>query len=358
MFKNIKFEKSKYPIIKIAFWIILFCVVLMVLMINKKNAYYLNIKNHNQILKPITLNLELNRQMEDKFFVCFNDYCEAPKSNSLMGEKAKLAFVYSSSFDYENEDFYRTKINNVYFAYPKNAKNIENKIKEVNLYIGDESYHYNFSQLEKLENKVVSIVSDEDSKAQEYKIYKFENSNNYIGLKNHLITLFLSLFYNWKVYIIPYIWLFISLLAFLLDKDSFKMSNKLKGSILSSFLVFIIVSFSVVSLIYPKVQNDEYLNYILKDAINYSKTHKIHILSDEKDFENRIKLDDVELNYHQVDTSKEKLSKIDSKEYVKNNEKAIIYFDSNVVNIDMVSLVNARAKLYKTNNGMIGKITY
>ena len=44
MFK-IKFQKSKYPIFKISFWIILICSLLLILNIIRINAFAFKIKN-------------------------------------------------------------------------------------------------------------------------------------------------------------------------------------------------------------------------------------------------------------------------------------------------------------------------
>ena len=351
-----KFEKSKYPIFKYAFWILLFCSAFLFLIIAKNNAYFININNYSPILKPITLNAEFTRNVKDDIFVCFDDFCKALKENSPIAQKAGFSYISSTSFTQNDDTFYSTKINNVYLALPKNMENPENKIKNIDLYIENDLHQYSFSDIEKLKNKTASIHIENKKDPQEYTIYSFENSNNYTGLKNHLMLLALSFAYKIKLYTFPYCWLFVSILIFLFNKDAFKYSLKTKAVALGSSICFIVSILLFFSILLPKT-NDAFSNYILKDIKNYSKTHKTNIITPNyRKITNKLK--DYDINWHYTDSKDEKLNKIEKDKYVNNNEKAIIYFDSNSVNMDMISFINAKAKIYKTNYGSIGKLIY
>lgn len=352
-----KFEKSKYPIFKIAFWILLFCSIFLFLMIAKNNAYFFNIKNYSPILKPITANVEFSRQVNDKIFICFDDYCKPLEQNSLIAQKAGFSYIESASFSEEDEMFFKTKIKNVYLALPKNMKNQENKIKKIDLYIANKAHYYDFSNIKTLKNKTVPLVIGGDKKAQEYVIYAFENSNNYVGIKNHLMTIALSFLLNAKLYTFAYCWLGFAILIFLFNKDAFKYSTKTKSVILLSFVFAISFVILLISVLLPKDKANILADYISNDIKNYSESYKIHIIStDNKDSFKNFK--DLNIVWHYIESPDKKINKIEKEEFVKNNEKTIIYFDSDSADIGSLSIFNARAKIYYTNNGAIGKITY
>lgn len=352
-----KFEKSKYPIFKIAFYILLFCSLFLFLMIAKNNAYKITIKGISPVLKPISVNVDFIRNTNDRIFVCFDNYCKPLESNSFIAQKAGFSYVASVSFDREDKEFFNTKIKNVYFALPKNMKKPENKIEKVVLYLANEAHHYKFEDIKKLEKKTVSLAIDGIKELKEYDVYTFKNSSNYVGLKNHLMTLTLSLICKIKLYIFPYCWLFISLLIFLFNKDAFKYSFKTKGVILCYVFSFVFIVMLFIYCTLPKEKTDLLGDYVLNDVEKYAKTHKVQVIT-RKNKKHLPELNDIDIAWHYLDLEKDKLGKIDKEEFAKNDIKTIIYFDSDSIDIGAISLFSARAKIYYTNDGAIGKLTY
>lgn len=350
-----KFEKSKYPIFKIAFWILLFCSIFLFLAIAKNNAYKINIKNHPPILKPISVNVEFERNTKEEFFVCFDEFCKPLETNSLISQKAGFPYVSSVSFNIEDENFFKTKIKNVYFAIPKDAKNLENKINNVNVFISNELYYYNYSDVKKLENKKAFLTFEDGKNQKEYVLYTFKNSNNYIGLKNHLMTLVLSFVFKMKLYFFPCCWLFVSLLIFLFNKDAFRDSFKKKAIILTSIFSFLALIMLSIHFILPK-ENDDIFDKFIENDIKNVKDYNIQVIS----FKNKTpkNLKNKDITWHYINSDEDKISKLPKEEYAKNNEKTIIYFDSKSADIEAISLFSARAKIYYANYSAIGKLTY
>ncbi|MBR5303323.1 MAG: hypothetical protein IKU37_00680 [Candidatus Gastranaerophilales bacterium] len=351
-----EFKKSKYPIFKIAFWILLFCSICSFLMIAKNNAYYLTSKNHTFILKPITVNIEFTRNVDDMVFVCFDDYCKTLKQNSPIAQKAGFSYINSASFNGNDEVFFKTKIKKTQLALPKAMKNPENKIKNIVLNIGNDIKYYDFLDIKKLENKNTLIKIDGKQNPEHYIVYTFENSGNYIGLKNHLITIMLSFVEKIKLYTLPYCWLFVSILIFLFNKDAFKISFKRKAVVLSSVILFILLFIYGISLFLPK-GNNMLGECILNDIKSYSEPIEIQVIT-QKNKELNENLKELNITWHYVDSKGEKINKINKDDYIKNDKKTIIYFNSDSVDIGMISLLNPRVKIYETNNGAIGKIIY
>ena len=351
-----KFEKSKYPIFKIAFWILFICSMLSFLIIAKNNAYNLKIKNHPPILQPISVNIEFTRNTNDQIFICFDDYCKSVKSNSPIAQKANFQYIGSANYNSDDETFYKTKVEKVHLALPKNIKNPENKINNIDLFIADKLYHYNFADIKKLNSKTTSIIIDNEKKAQEYNVYTFENSNNYIGLKNHLLTIILSFAYNIKFYTLPYCWLLIALLIFLFNKDAFKYSLKTKSTITICTVTFAFLFIHILSTFLPKT-NNILEEYIINDIKKYPKANEIHIITPKnKKFSKLSKISNI--NWHYTNTKDKKMTKIEKEKYVKNNEKTIIYFDSNSIDTGMISFLNVKTKIYILDNYAIGKLIY
>ena len=248
---RIKFEKSKYPIFKIAFWIILICSILLIANIIRINAYVFSFKNLYPS-KPLSINLSLNRKMADKFLICFDSYCKTPQANSIIGEAANFAPIYSASFNQTDENFFKTKVKKIYLAYPKETKNIENKIKEIDIYIENNNIKYSPKDLLNLENKTVPIILDNSEEKNEYIIYTLNDNSSYRGILTHLGIIILSLIFNWKFFIVPYAWLFITLLIFTFNKDVFKFSIKTKTIILSSLFTIFAILFLSLYFLFPK----------------------------------------------------------------------------------------------------------
>lgn len=223
MFKNIKFfQKSKYPIFKISFWIFVVATFLIFAKIIFLNPYIFSSQPFGYSLKPISMNMVLKKPLKEMMFICFNDYCKAPTNNQMMQVGDDLSNIYSVQYNIEDKEFLKSKVKNIYLAYPKNnqkSENVINNIDEIHLYIGSDEYYYNNDEVKKLKSKTTKIQLENQDKPADYQILVIENANNYKGIFNHVINIFLSLFHNWKYFIIPYCWLIFICLLYVFKKD-------------------------------------------------------------------------------------------------------------------------------------------
>ena len=323
-----KFEKSKYPIFKISFWIILISSIILIYLIANKNLHWFAI-NGNYAKNPVSFNVSFNRKNDDNFLVCYGSYCKALENNSLIGNATGLANIKSSVLNNEDENFTELKYENIYFAVPIETKNIQNLIEKFDIFTGNEAYQYNIDEVLKFENKTVKIALENSSQETEYKIYTFKGLNSNVHFKDKVSISFLSLIKYVQFYIIPYAWLLICILIFLFNKDTFKISLKEKVVYLSSFtFVFGLIS---AFLYFPLKCNSEnvLVNYIENDSKNY-QNYKIEILKTDK-----------------------KLDKINKENYEKNT---VLYFDSDSVNIDLANLNNAKIQILIANDKKVGKL--
>lgn len=223
MFKNTKFfQKSKYPIFKISFWIFVISTILIFAKVIFLNPYIFSSQPFGYSLKPVSINMVLKKPLKEMMFLCFEDYCKVPKNNQLMQNSSDLSNIYSVQYNAEDEDFIRKKIKNIYIAYPNNnqkQENIVENIDEIQLYIGSDEYYYNNDEIKKFKSKTTKIQLENQDKLTDYQVLVVENANNYKGIFNHIINIFLSLFHNWKYFIIPYCWLAFICLLYVFKKD-------------------------------------------------------------------------------------------------------------------------------------------
>ena len=152
----------------------------------------------------------------------------------------------------------------------------------------------------------------------------------------------------------PYLWLFVAILIYLFNKDAFKISFKNKIIVLFSLVFGFIFVEGGAYLILKHYQNDAYKEFINRDIKNYSNDYKIYVFDDKKD----LKLSkDVILKT--IDTKKDKpIIKINKNDYIKDNEKALIYLNSEVCDVNILTINNPKSEIYRTNYNDIVKIVY
>ena len=358
MFK-IKFEKSKYPIFKIAFWIIFISSIILILNIIRIKAFQFSINNIYPT-KQVSANFFLTRKLDDNFLICFDNYCKTPEANSLFGSLANYSNIYSARYDESDDNFFNTKIKNVYFAYPKNTQKIENKLEKITVYVGDDSFEYTIDDFKKMKSKEISIIFDNSEEKLTYNAYTLNISNPYRGLLNHFYIIILSFIFNWKDFIVPYSWLFVVGLIFLFNKDVFKITIKTKTIILSSIFVLYSFLFAISYFNLPKNTNDFYMNYIQNDIQNY-KNHDIYIISNKtEDYLNKYpKIKEIGVNWRYIDLNKEKpLAAIKRNDFVKNNKKTVVYGSSEAINFDTAIMSNGKLQVIDTGLIRFGKLVY
>ena len=185
----------------------------------KYYLYKYDIKALNSSLENISVNVEFDKDInksantEEEFFLCFNSFCLTPVADEFRQ-------VYHAEFSNSNltteEEFSKGKVKTIFLAYPKNK--ILPEIKDIDLHVGVKSNYFNYSDIKKFEKKTFKIKTNENDEL-EYSalVLPFDSlKGNYKGLLNHACVLFLSLFYNFQAFIVPYFWLLVlfSLLFF------------------------------------------------------------------------------------------------------------------------------------------------
>ncbi len=358
MYKNVKLKKSKFAMFNLAFWILLVCSILMIGCIIRKNFCVFNIKNIGSTVKPITLNVLFNSKVNDAVFVCFDDYCKPIENNSLLDNALNLTNSYSASFDNSDEQFIAKKVKSIKFAYPAKAKNFEYKIDNISLHIGDKLKTYTFEEVQKLDSKTVSLLLEGKEEKVEYKVVQFEKSNNNYGFFHCFGVILLSFVFNWQFYIVPYAWLFVALLIFLFNKDVFEIKLKTKGMFLGILSLFYLILFVCFFAFMPRLENgkNDLINFVLFDSKNY-KDYEIHIISDKKEIPEQLKENNIV--WHFVDVEKDgEIKKIEREKYIPKNKRGILYFNSDVANVEMMSMSNKKLQVFKTNYKQNGKMVF
>ncbi len=257
MLKVFKFQKSKYPIIPVAFFCVIVFSLFTILMIFKNNYTKFEIRNFISPIEPITMNIEMKDKINSNVFVCYDDYCSV-LDNSI------LSNIYYSHFQsgYENTD--NKKIKNIILAYPADDKKFFNELLNIDLHIGNKKYYLNKDELSKINQKKFKIeVSNSNSKKQEiveYNTLLLSDKGNYRGIFNNICILFLSLFYNWQMFIIPYAWLFFAFVFYLFNRNEFNFNFKflkIKPIYILSFVCLVGVLLRLDNISYYPLWTDE-----------------------------------------------------------------------------------------------------
>ena len=222
MFRELlKFEKSKYPVITVAFYCLIVFSIISVLLIMKNNFTKLEIKNFISPIKPVTINIQSKKYINSNAFVCYDNDCML--INNIAPSK-----IYYSQFQsgYENSDNKKITL-----AYPNADKNFISDINAIDLYIGNKKYYLSNSDLSQItpQKFKMEIVENATKKKNiiEYNTLLLSDKGNYRGIYTNICSLFLSLFYNWQYFIIPYIWLFLTFVFYLFNRDEIKFKIKL-----------------------------------------------------------------------------------------------------------------------------------
>ena len=225
MFRELlKFEKSKYPVITVAFYCLIVFSVISVLLIMKNNFTKLEIKNFISPIKPVTINIQSKKYINSNAFVCYDNDC-------MLIDNIAPSKIYYSQFQsgYENSD--NKKIKNITLAYPNTDKNFISDIDAIDLYIGNEKYYLSNSDLSQItpQKFKMEIIDNATKKKSivEYNTLLLSDKGNYRGIYTNICSLFLSLFYNWQYFIIPYFWLFLAFVFYLFNRDEIKFKIKL-----------------------------------------------------------------------------------------------------------------------------------
>ena len=224
VFKKIKFEKSGLPIIPVCFYFIILISVFMIINIIKTSSFHFNVKGFNYPLENINITFEADDRLDETaYLVCFEDYCKSANTNEFRS-------YYNAGLTSDEREFYEKKVNKILFAGDTQIGYFPNNIKNIDINIGNKNIYLNKEDISKLEKKEISInLKSEDGKKEvkKYNALILPEISNYKGFLSHITNIFLSLFYNWKIFIFPYSWLILAFLIFVFNRDEFKFNLNL-----------------------------------------------------------------------------------------------------------------------------------
>ncbi len=217
--KKIKFEKSGLPIIPVCFYFIILVSLFIILNIIKSSSFHFNIKGFNYPLENVRITFETDDRLnEAAYLICFEDYCKGAETNEFRS-------YYFSELTSDEIEFFEKKVNKIFFAGDTRVGNFPKNIKNIDINVGNKNIYLNRDDISKLEIKEISInLKSQDGKdeVKKYNAVVLPEISNYKGFLSHISNIFLSLFYNWKIFIFPYCWLFLAFLIFIFNRDEFK----------------------------------------------------------------------------------------------------------------------------------------
>jgi len=228
-----------------------------IIFIFSKNIYGLKIKEFNSTLKPIFVGIIFEKKIKhinnDDLALCLNDNCY-----NFIFDKRVNTYKFAS-YNLSEYDF-RTK--NISILVNSNLKQ---NIGSIVYRIGDKYFYYKNNEITnvKTTNLVINNLS--------YVSIAMPENDNYTGILNHFSVFVLSLFYNWQLYIFPYLLLIICCILF--NKSKFKSHFKLYNFILFS-LFFLAVFLRIQNLDYHFIRSDEI------HTIRYSTSGLISVFKD------------------------------------------------------------------------------
>lgn len=333
---------KKKNIFVIAFWLLIIFIIYSTLMIMKMNAYKFDIFGLNSPLKPISVNFELEEKYRpEAFLLCFNDYCKTPQADFFYN-------VYSFSFDKTQEGFFNTKVKNVFLAYPYDFKDFKKNIKALDVHIGADNYYYDNKDILSFSEKSFSVELQNGDK-RNYSAIVLPEINNYKGILKHLVILYCALIYNFNYFLVPYFWLIVACLIYIFKKNEFNFKLNKKALFFILPIIFLMIFIPIAAYLIRDNGTNNFINFVKKDSIKYQDEYEIYAISSLKDS----KEDKIQWHY----TDKNSIKSIKKDDYTK-NKKAVIYFNSNEVDVDKASPFNPKGFIYKTNSSLNAKLIY
>lgn len=197
----------------------------------KKYSFKYNVLGYNNAYEQIKVNIVLNKKINDKVLICYNDYCKSLNSDVFSN-------VYFGEFSPIYEEFFDINVNRISFLYPEKYSNI---INNASIFVGNKKYYLNKDDISKLKTKTVSFLLDGNKEAIQLKSNELIKINNYKGIFAHFKILLLSLFYMPLVFAISFFWLYVAYLIY--DK---KLKNNFKINFnFYPILLFIVFAFAI-----------------------------------------------------------------------------------------------------------------
>lgn len=211
--KIFEFKKSKYPIFKICFIILVLCGFLSTFSTIIRNIQQLgNVGTYQTAYEPISINLEYKQRIaKNPSLVCFEDYC----TDFLTDAFHNNFFV---SFNEENSDFFTKKINNILILMPEKSNYI-NQINQIIIQVGSKDYHYKTDEIKNFPIKEVNFKEDKTNETVKFKAIVLPKVNNHKGFLKQCEIIILYMIYNWEIFLPCYFTFFLAFLVYLYKKD-------------------------------------------------------------------------------------------------------------------------------------------
>jgi len=206
--------KIKQIIISIFFWILLAVSFLSCLQIFRADFFDFNIKRLSSILSEINISILMEKSVNENPVICFEKYCQVMQKNKTGN---LLSYRYSN-IDRHFGDYAIKKISLLF-----KEEGFENKINSIFVSNGVKFLYFPQSELKNLPKKQLQIeLSNNDKTINNYSAFEIP-VNNYNGIYNHICILFLSLFYNWQLFIIPILGILFAVTLYIFKKEEIKL---------------------------------------------------------------------------------------------------------------------------------------
>ncbi len=150
MNKFFKFEKSKFPVMKSAFILLILFSLFSIFSNMYFSRYQVNIPSYARPIEDVSLNVTLKNNTMLDLSLCVNDFCKVMENGTFYQH-------YNIRLDNLYPEFREDKINTISlltnFPKEKLIKNIDN----VDLHIGTKDYFFTQSDISEFEVKKVNV---------------------------------------------------------------------------------------------------------------------------------------------------------------------------------------------------------
>lgn len=240
-----EFKKSKYPIMKIAFLLLLCFSFISIITISYLNRYEMYVPKYSAPLAEVSINVTLKHKLDKGLFVCLGGDCTTFNSDNFNNVNTALFAV--NDFHYYNKKSSKILLSSIF-----DTDKLKNSIESINLHVGTRDYYYDSDTIKNFQVAKLRVAfDDKDIAKKEYYdalLLPQIATNNYKGIYNQISCAFLSLFYNWKYFIVPYFWLFIAFLLYIYKKDEINIDLKLPNSSKAYYIAFGLIALIAVLL--------------------------------------------------------------------------------------------------------------
>ncbi len=220
---------------KIIFTILVIVPLILILKIFNQNFMSLKIKDFIATIKPVYISIALDNSVKlsdkDEFYLCLNKHCYTPNN-----EESTNIYKFSSN----SLKKYNYSTDEVYILF--NKKEVENAIFKVCYRVGSDLKYFNKAEIQNF-TKTTKQVNN-----KYYNSIILPKINNDGGIKNYIPVCILSLFYNWQLFIIPYIVLIFALIFYILNKEKIGLNFNISTTSAVWFFVFIAVILRAINL--------------------------------------------------------------------------------------------------------------